>query len=301
MIIHIQQIGDPQKNDSSPISSAILGKRLNSLTGDKFSLNTDNITAFAAFMRGKDISAAILARAKHDFGTFYAMLWTIDGIDDFFPLNDTIEVPFQEFKNKVMGFINATGVAESEVGIKFYHRLDPASNKWFLTMEMCKLTAVKPASVPPVYDVMPFPAFRYDIIGSSAPVISSFTGSSDAQYFSYVYYFDYVTGTYNQVNTTDHVNSIIFPWYSEIRLLAEQNGLYNDANAVLAFCSCSFQLNAPDIGVIANVEWPHEIVMHMKNGTYNCLGVNDPVIGPFNNSGADIGGLCPPNCNTYTG
>lgn len=244
------------------------------------------------------IEASMLSQAKVDFGSRYQMYWVdpAGGIADPMPISDTIEVLFKEIKGKVELFIGTVGVPENTVAIRFFHRLNELANKWFLTMDICTMSWDEGQSA---YVLTDYDGWRFDIAGRDTIQVSGFAGDYDESYFKYVGYLNSLTGVYEKLNPEMHIKSIVFPWVQEIKELCSHNGLDNDPEAVIVFCSCSFVVQPENINVIAKVQWPHGIVMHMKKGQFNYLGFNNSVLGPFHNRGADVGGLCPPNCSTY--
>jgi hypothetical protein len=234
------------------------------------------------------MSLTTLMNAKSDFAKNYFA----DSVPTSF--SQSVSVNWNLFSSTVLSGISPADM--SNVALNFIHRYDPAFARWYVCVEVVLLNPA-PSSMTPDGDYNVYTVAsklnRYDIVnGSITPSTLPSPATFDQVYFDHI--ID-ANGLKLDVNT--NVNSITFPWQSEILKLLTDNNLNNSSNDVLLkIVCCTMDFSAfPDE---SDVRWPHGIAMYLtQNGTEYLDNNNYAVI--FKNKGADFGSMCPPRCDGY--
>ncbi len=209
-----------------------------------------------------------------------------------------IEAPWDTLQNAVDSYVNASGVLESDVALRFVHCFDVITGDLFLRLQLCQL--VESADPPPpgvvtVYDLDVTNAQWYEIKdGVFGPTADDTLFGQ--QYLSNFYYkADPSSGIIEPLTNgpTVFVKNLVLPWADEILKVYLNN--QSPVGAFVNFAACSY-VATPEH---ANVAWPHGMVVYLKDSAGYPMLDNNNYISLFHNKGADYATLCPPTCNQY--
>jgi hypothetical protein len=205
-------------------------------------------------------------------------------------LQNDLEFSWTDFKDSVLGALDP-----DETIIRFTHRYDPETTKWYLTAAQYSFDGY---TGPGNYSVSgPEDLFDLNADGTITPYEDGLEmdGSNyyDPEYFSNVLYDD------EAVELSTNVSSVLISWEELKQLHCDnKNSHPNEALFKIRFCSISPDCTS-DPGY-ASVTFPHTIAAYMIYDGNALLDNSGNVPGAiFRNKAADFGSACPPTCAVY--
>lgn len=241
------------------------------------------------------LTATQTSTAQGAFPNHYSLANGVHGFNTLF------NVSWLDFADAVNQIIEDMGIAPEKLILQFFHRYDPSTNTWFLTMGGAEKAdfSVKKVDGNDLYNVTPG-TLRFDLLQDTVTP-SDFTGTFDVPYRNNFYY-KVPTSDYICLNTdvshTVYVNSISMPWTAEIQRVLTDNGVDPYTKDVqLVFSSVTFDYAQPS--QFFNVQFPHVICAYLNVDGDDYL---DDTIYPnqlFKMKAADMGTGCPPYTCQY--
>jgi len=209
------------------------------------------------------------------------------------------DVPWANFYSAVTGFISTYGVDPATVALRFVYCYDTAANALYLRMQILTMTADE--GVPDTFNLVPTQCAWYKL-ENGAITSTSITSLSDPNYLNYFYYCAEPTCTEAtsqnlaaDITDTLYARTVTFPWAAEVLAMYTDNGLTGDGS--ICFGATSYVDGGE--GALSPIEYPHGMVIYLKDADGNALIDNNTEIVLFHNKGCDMGTLCPPCCDIY--
>lgn len=305
--------------ETGEVSQEERGLALNSVDFGLFQIFSDPITIASSTTT---IKAGRVCLNNHYTSTngriFYA---GADGTE----FGPNIKVNAEEFYTKVKTVFDRHTLNNQYYAIRFFHRYDLGTKKWFLTAE-CGTIEKAGTEVTgngsytehvfqPITSPSPYTS-RIDIKNGIITGNSTFNGTIDMgceydpNYFNNIYEITNIDISGHVITTGSlhpslHVSSMIFPWEIELKKLFEHNGfplseLGSHDNLEIVFSPYTGYAGvSPDISPISFVRWPHLVAIHLRNDGQDLLNTthSNKI---FQNKAANFSSMCPPRCNKYT-
>ena len=243
--------------------------------------------------KGPTVTLYELQLGKQGFNDHYL---GPDGSKNF---SKEITVDWASFKAPIVDAIK-NGYASDNLALKFIHRYDANTTpkSWYLCMVVCQITLTKydPVHGKPVFKIEEIS--RYDIKDSQNVISSLFVGAYDPNYFTLQYFDGASTAqlNYNDATKPRHVQSIVFPWV-EIQDAFTTNENVDPATVIKKIKFSSYSFDTTGETSYSEVVWPHGIVITFIDDAGNELIGDDWAKLPYFLRGANLGTLCPPNCD----
>lgn len=209
-----------------------------------------------------------------------------------------LDTPWSALQDAVNLYMAQASVPENEVALRFVHCFDMEMHKLYTRLQILQMV---PSSTPPppdasmVYDLVDTGALWYKI--DNGEMSSTDDHSLEGhEYLENFYYKDEPQSAIMEcliTGPTKYVKNLVFPWQQEVQQMYLDNG--SPENAGVHFASCSY-IEPP---AYSNVTWPHGMVIYLSDAGGTPMLDDNTYISIFHNKGADMGTLCPPNCNVY--
>ena len=229
-----------------------------------------------------------------------------------------LEVKWEQFRTKVEAkntdAMGSTIINYQRLALKFIHRYNPVSNRWYLTVQLCEIIGDPRSNPDPyrrheIFDLATHDLFfNIDETGigtESDAVIMAQVPMIDPTKISPRHcpiYFDSVYFGANKVKKGRDVQSATISWQELLALRNDNNSAGVDASKFwLVFSSATSEADLSTENTYSL--FPHGMVAYIKYvdgaAVNECLQPGNIVIGNFNNRAGDYNTLCPRRCLEY--
>jgi hypothetical protein len=252
---------------------------------------------------GDDIRPLVLNKNMNDEGkfTFTYSYRDSNASPDF--LTD-LTVNWETFQNKVLQLNNLNPVDLDRLALKFIHRYNETTNRWFLTVQLCEIYG-KP--LPDADFMRRHESYLlicrdlYFTINDNGTISedgsNGLGGSTESRYG--VDYFNNVYYGVNRVVLGRNVQCATYSWYVIQKVYSDNQSAERPDNSLFSLCFTSSSYKALLPSKNTYVEYPHCITLFMQYNSTNCLDGNDVVLGNFGNKAANYNSLCPKRCGLF--
>lgn len=201
-------------------------------------------------------------------------------------------VNWDDFATLVNSFATDNNISISDVALRFVLCYDATANVLFLRVQICSMTA---SGTPGTYNLVTTPSAWFALKNGSITTTTD-TSLSDSTYMNNFYYCGTTPCSSGSsellANNTIYVKNLVFPWESEILAMYQDNS--SPSSATLNFAATSYVRASG-----TDVQYPHDLVLYLKNSSGTALLDNTTYAATFENKGADYGTMCPSYCNVY--
>lgn len=207
-----------------------------------------------------------------------------------------IVLPWDELNTAVNDFMLNTDTEQPALRFVYCYSTDKL--RMYLRLQLCKMEEV--AAIAGTYALLMKDSVWYKI-DDGQMVATPDHQLYDELYLDQFYYCDASecsNQTVQQLSADEteslYTRNITFPWFQEVVAMYEGNGSPEDA--YICFGACSY-VNGSDGN--APVEFPHGLVLYLRNSNGEAMLNNENELVIFSNKGCDMGTQCPPTCNVY--
>lgn len=226
----------------------------------------------------------------------FAQHYFINGCDSGFNGKD-FGISWSIFSSNIQAFIDQHKLAANTVALVFEYNFDTQSNTFFLQMLICTMT---PSPLPNTYTLLtsqPYPIQWYELRGGMMNPIMPPPAPYSLNYLNNLFYCSLPVcdpGSSQPLSSNPGLfpQSVVFPWLVEVQQMYSDNG--QPANATINFASGCF-----DQGQQAPLQFPHDIILYLRDQNGNMLVDNQSYKLDFQMKAADMGTLCPSMCGVY--
>lgn len=252
---------------------------------------------------GDDIRPLVMNKSMNDEGKYnFAYAYRDTGANQSFLTE--LNINWVDFQNTVLQLNSLNPVPMERLAIRFIHRYNAVTNRWFLTAQLCEIYG---SPLPDTDFMRRYETYLlisrdvYFAINDNGTITldgsNGLGGTTESRYG--VDYFDNVYYGMNKVVIGRNVQSVTYSWSVISKLFTDNQSIERqDVNLFsLTFCHSTYKALLPS--KTSYVEFPHCVTLYLKYDNLDCLDDTDVVLGNFANRAADFNSPCPKRCGVY--